>query len=221
MDSFGVADSTFGSTTTIIDTTKKWAVNQWAGKSVRICAGVGQTTEVIIASNTINTLTVGTITQPTATTMYTILGAPVRQIGTGLMWNFGQTLNRGKFLYCPRGGTTSSAGTNVIDVYDITKNRWDFCYAMTPQSELFTIGTQWCYDNKDRIYFSNAAAASSRIGYIDLNTREVIPSGQTPYAHGAGVQGNRMAMVETVDGLKYLYIMRQSGAEFWRTLVWW
>lgn len=221
MDSFGVATSTFGTTTTIIDSTKNWAVNQWAGKSVRVSAGAGQSVEVICASNTATTLTVGTITQPTATTMYSILGNHVRQVGTQIMWNFGQTLNKGKFLYVSRGGTSSTAGTNTIDVYDITKNRWDFCMAVSPQSELFTIATQWSYDNGDRIYFSNAAAASSRVGYIDLNTKRVFSSGQAPYAHGAGVQGNRMDIVETVDGLKYLYLMRQTGAEYWRVLIFW
>lgn len=221
MDSFGVANSTFGTAATIIDTTKNWAVNQWAGKSIRFCAGVNQTVESVIISNTATIITCGAITIPTATTMYTILGAPIRQIGTQIMWNFGQTSHKGKFLYISRGGTTTTAGTNVIDIYDITKNRWDFCYNMTPQTELFTIGTQWAYDNKDRIYFSNAAVVSSRYGYIDLEKREVIPSGQTPYAHGAGVQGNRMDILETVDGLKYLYVMRQSGSEYWRTLIFW
>lgn len=221
MDSFGVATGTFGTVATIIDSTKNWAVNQWAGKMIRFNAGVNQTVEVLIASNTATVITCGAITIPTATTMYSILGIPVRQIGIQLMWNFGQTYNKGKYLYCSRGGTTTVLGTNTIDVYDITKNRWDFCMAMAPQSELLTIATQWCYDNKDRIYFSNAAVSSSRIGYIDLITLEVIPSGQTPYAHGAGVQGNRMDIVETVDGLKYLYLMRQTGAEYWRTLIFW
>jgi hypothetical protein len=221
MDSFGVCDGSFGTTARIDDSTKNWAVNQWAGKSVRISAGAGQSVEVIIASNTKTTLVTGTITQPTATTMYSILGCNVRQIGTQIMWNYGQTLNKGKYLYVSRGGTTTALGTNTIDVYNITTNRWDFCKMMAPQSELFTIATQWAYDNKDRIYFSNAAVSSSRIGYIDLNRMEVIPAGQTPYAHGAGVQGNRMDIVETVDGLKYLYLMRQTGAEFWRTLIFW
>jgi len=66
----------------------------------------------------------------------------------------------------------------------------------------------------------NASASSSRIGYINLTTREVIPFGQVPYGHGAGVQGNRMDILETVDGLKFLYLMRQTGTEFWRTLLW-
>jgi hypothetical protein len=43
----------------------------------------------------------------------------------------------------------------------------------------------------------------------------------TPYAHGSAVIGNRMEIVTTADGLKYLYIMRHNGAEMWRTLRFW
>jgi hypothetical protein len=33
--------------------------------------------------------------------------------------------------------------------------------------------------------------------------------------------GNRMEIITTTDGLKYLYVMRHTATEMWRTLVFW
>jgi hypothetical protein len=33
--------------------------------------------------------------------------------------------------------------------------------------------------------------------------------------------GNRMEIIQTEDGLRYLYLMRHSGTEMWRTLLFW
>jgi len=38
---------------------------------------------------------------------------------------------------------------------------------------------------------------------------------------GTAVIGNRMEALKTTDGLTYLYIMRHSGQEMFRTLVFW
>jgi hypothetical protein len=221
-DTFGVANSTFGSTSTLIDTTKNWVVNQWSGKPIRFNAGINQTAESIILSNTSTIITCGTITLPTATTCYSILGVPQRQVGIQVMWNYGQIgTNKGKFLYVPRGGTTAALGNTVIDRYNLTTHRWDYCLFVSPQTELHALATQWSYDNEHTLYFCPAMATCSRIFAIDLDTQIVSGAGQTPYAHGAGVQGNKMEIITTEDGLKYLYILRQTGSEFWRTLIYW
>ncbi len=62
---------------------------------------------------------------------------------------------------------------------------------------------------------------SSRVFRINMDTFEVSPAGQPPYAHGTAVIGNRMEIIVTADGLKYLYLMRSTGSELWRTLLWW
>jgi hypothetical protein len=36
---------------------------------------------------------------------------------------------------------------------------------------------------------------------------------------GAAIIGNRMEIIKTDDGLQYLYIMRHSAQEMWRTLL--
>ena len=94
-DTFGTCTGA-GSTTTIVDTTKNWAVNQWAGKRVRITGGAGfglaaALNEILIVSNTANTLTFTAITglAPDATTTYTILGVPPRGAGFEIVWLFG------------------------------------------------------------------------------------------------------------------------------------
>lgn len=223
-DTFGITTSTFGSTSTLIDAAKNWIVNQWTGKYVRVNAGVGQTQEGVIVSNTATVLTVsGTpFTQPTATTCYSILGATKRDVGMQIMWNYGQTgTQKGKYLYIPRGGTSATAGSNIIDRYNMNTNRWDYCILPNPQTELHTSGTQWCYDNGDYIYFCPSSTTCSRIFRLNLNTLEVEGSGQTPYAHGAPVQGNKMEIITTADNLSFLYVLRQTGAEFWRSLIYW
>jgi hypothetical protein len=105
-DSFGVATS--GSTSTIVDTTKAWAINQWAGKRVRITGGAGYgltaaLNEILIVSNTANTLTFTAITgfAPDTTTTYSILGVPARGLGIGLLWAFGHST--GRYLRNVRG----------------------------------------------------------------------------------------------------------------------
>jgi hypothetical protein len=221
LDSCGNCTGTFGTTASLVDTTKNWPINYWANKRVRVNAGVDRYIETTILSNTATVLTVtaASFAGPTATTCYSILGNAVRQIGAQLMWNHGQTgAEKCRFLYAPIGGTSASAGGTTIDRYNINSSRWDYTIQTAPQAEIQALGTQWAYDNKDRIY---CGGMGSRVFYLDLLTREVIAAGQSPYGHGAGVQGNRMEIAETVDGLKFLYIMRHTGTEFYRTLIFW
>lgn len=49
--------ATGGSTTTLIDSTKNWNVNQWSGSRFRIMSGTGRDNEITITSNNSNTLT--------------------------------------------------------------------------------------------------------------------------------------------------------------------
>jgi len=66
--------ATGGSTTTLIDSTKAWATNQWANYRIRIVAGTGVGSEFAITSNTATTLTYSTQSfTPDATTKYRIM----------------------------------------------------------------------------------------------------------------------------------------------------
>jgi hypothetical protein len=227
MDTWGIATGTFAATT-LADSTKNWTVNQWAGKQLRIMGGstVINTTalEVTITSNTATTLTFATITALTdATTTYCIISPTVRGSGIQLMWNYGRSDAEvaGKYLWCPRGGSSVTAGLMAMDKYDIAKDQWDLNLALNPWTEMEFLGSQWSYDGGDYIYWSQAGTASSRTYRINMATLVVDCAGQTPYAHGAAVQGNRMEIITTIDGLTYLYLMRSTGSEFWRTLLFW
>lgn len=222
MDSWGMATGTFAATT-LQDTTKNWAVNQWAGKQVKFTAGTLLSYEVAITSNTANTLTYATTTTVSdASCCYTILAPPVKGSGIQAIWNYGRSspYTGGRFLLVPRGGSSASLGSMTLDVYDITTDRWMINMLANPQTEMQTLGCQWAYDGGDYIYCTQTGT-SSRVFRIDMNTYEVSVAGQPPYAHGTAVIGNRMEIIVTADGLKYLYLMRSTGSELWRTLLWW
>jgi hypothetical protein len=45
------------------------------------------------------------------------------------------------------------------------------------------------------------------------------PGGVWPYSGGTGIVGDGLCYVKTQDGAEYLYYRRNSGSEFWRTLI--
>ena len=92
MATFGIATS--GSTTTIVDSTKNWKTNQWAGKRVRVTGGANQSAELTVTTNTNTTLTFAATTAMDASTQYTILGIPPRGAGLGLVFAYGNSNGR-------------------------------------------------------------------------------------------------------------------------------
>jgi len=79
------------------------------------------------------------------------------------------------------------------------------------------------YNGKDRIYFTKDA--TGRIMYYDLAKNLVVPCSTVPFGMNTAIQGNRMFTMSTTDlnggNLEYLYVMRHTGTEFWRTLIYW
>lgn len=211
MDASGTATAV-GTTLAITDTTKNWKVNQWAGKRVRITGGAGYTSEVSITSNTSNVLTLASAIAAASdtTTTYTILGLYNQGTGISLHWIFANGLER--YMVNFRGG--ASGGVNI---YDIVTNTWEYNIFYYPQAETFTTGSMYAYDGDNRIYIVNGG----RIMYYDIARREMISSGSPAYGMGTAYLGNRMDIIKTQDGLKFLYLMRHAGNEFWRTLIYW
>jgi hypothetical protein len=212
-DASGMAQGT-QSTTTLQDLTKRWKVNQWAGKRVIFTSGTGITQEITITSNTANALVFGVSTAPDATTTYTILGKPVTGAGIQLIWNFGSTVeaDKGRLLILPRGG-----GSHTFDCYDMRNNRWKYGFYLYGAGDLLTTGTMYTYDGEDRIYFQ--VNATGRVNYYDFKKNYIYPFSTIPYGMSTAILSNRMEIVETADGLKYLYIMRHSANEMWRCLI--
>jgi hypothetical protein len=220
-DSFGTCTGA-GSTTTLVDTTKTWAVNQWAGKRVRITGGAGfglaaALNEILIVSNTANTLTFTAIVgfAPDATTTYTILGVPVRGAGIELLWLFGG-VSAGKYMLCPRG-----TASNTFDRYDVTAEVWEYGFLISPQSDTLTTGSYYSYDGGNRLYFSPGVATGivQYVLYYDLIKNKVFAFGAVPNTQLAPVIGNRMEIVNSPAGIAYLYHMRNTGAELYRAQI--
>ena len=74
-ESFATGTATAGTATTLTNSAKAWATNQWTNSQVRISAGTGAGQIRTVASNSGNALTVATWTvNPDATSQYSIEG---------------------------------------------------------------------------------------------------------------------------------------------------
>ena len=214
MDTFGTA--TGGSTTTLIDTAQNWETNYWVGQRVKFLSGTGQGNEAAITSNTSTTLTFGAVVGgPDVSTAYAILEATPKTNGLHLDCITGSTdttLNS-NYMYAWTGTVTSE-----LSRYNFHTEHWE-TMSYFPQTETMTTGAMYCYDGDDRIYFLQGITTLAKLMYYDLVKNIVVPASQPPYGMGAAISGNRMEIIETEDGLKYLYLMRHSGTEMWRTLL--
>jgi hypothetical protein len=215
-DSYGFVTTAGTGVATITDANKNWPTNSLAGKRIRFIGGTNIANEYTIVSNTATVITIGSSITTDTSSNYVIYEPPIRSTGTNLTWLFGltDTEKQGKFLISPRGG-----GSNIFDLYDITQNRWDITPFFSPMSTTVTTGSMYTYDGGDNYYFTKDA--TGRVYQLDMNTFAVNAATTTPYAHSTAILGNRMEIVQTVDGLQYLYIMRHTGQEMWRTLKFW
>lgn len=209
----GIATGT-QSTTTLQDTSKTWVVNIWAGRRLKMLSGAGQSLEIVIASNTANTLTFAATTAPIAnSTSYSILGSSVRGVGINAIWAFGVTNNlfKGRYLYCARGGALAG-----FERLDLTTDLWELMVT-APQNITLTTGSMYAYDGNDRLHFTKEITL--RNYYLDLETGIIHGAGITPYLAGTAILGNRYEIFRTADGLKYLWTNRHSFQDTFRQLI--
>ena len=212
-DTWGLMTS--GSASTIVEaTTKNWIVNQWAGKRVRIIAGTNLGQEATVVSNTATTLTTGAITAPDATSVYTILGIPVRSTGIDFIWAYGAPTPS---LFYPRGGAS-----NTMDIYNFNTEKWSYGLFLSPQQETFTTGSYYAYDGANIIYFTKSATGTNpRLYSYNTSTNVLTGGGQCPDLDAAATIGNRMEFVNVPgSGIQFLYLMQNTGTKIWRVLNW-
>jgi hypothetical protein len=211
-DSYGFVRS--GTVTTMVDTSKAWKTNQWAGKRVLVTSGTGFQQELTVTSNTATQLTFGTATAPDSTSTYTILGRPAVGAGIGFEWAYGvsNVSEKGRYFIASRGG-----GSHTFDYYDLRTDRWLYGNYLLGQGDTLTTGTMYAYDGGDRYYYIKDATA--RISFVDIPNRALKPLCTIPYGQGAAILGNRMETVTNSNGLKYLYVLRHSSTEMWRTTI--
>jgi len=221
MDSYGIVTTGAG-TTTVTDANKNFPTNYLAGKRIRYIAGTASssadtaTVEVSVTSNTATVITVPTLTANATDTFYAIYEIPARSTGIDIKWLFGlsDVDKKGRWLISPRGG-----GSNIFDIFDIPTSTWELTPFITPITATLTTGSMYVYDGVDSYYFTKDA--TNRIFQLDLSKFQVEAATSIPYAHGTATLGNKFEIVKTVDGLTYLYVMRHSGQEMWRTLKFW
>jgi hypothetical protein len=104
-----------------------------------------------------------------------------------------------------------------VDRYNINKHEWESYYPGPLAVETLTTGTMFAYDGTDRIYFTKDS--TGRVYYLDLDTNKIQLYGMIPYGMSTAIMGNRMVVCSTSEGTKFLYIMRHTGTEFWRSLI--
>jgi hypothetical protein len=221
MDSYGIVTTGAG-TTTVTDANKNFPTNYLAGKRIRYIAGTASssagtaTVEVSVTSNTATVITVPTLTSNATDTFYAIYEIPARSTGIDVKWLFGvsDVDKRGRWLISPRGG-----GSNIFDIFDIPTSTWEITQFVTPITTTLTTGSMYVYDGVDSYYFTKDA--TNRIYQLDLSKFQVETATSIPYAHSTATLSNKFEIVKTVDGLTYLYVMRHTGQEMWRTLKFW
>ena len=195
-----------------------WIPNIWNSRKVRITSGLtANFTDVSATGNNHNTLFTLVITPVHGVTGYSILQQPVRALGTAILWNFGASnLNtRGIYLYQARGGV-ATVGLPGWDRLDIRTDKWDFLMP-TPTFEGLTVGAMYAYDSGDRIYFTTSG--TKRVYYLDIENMTIHGASEYPYTIGGVLPGNRMEIFETIDGLRYLWLNRNTGQECFKQLL--
>jgi hypothetical protein len=218
LDTFGQATGA-GSTTTLNDTAKNWTTNMWVNKKVKIIAGTGFGYESTISANTATQLTFATVAPGTdATTVYTIVDGTVRGAGADRMiWLYGYS--GGKYIFIPRSNQDPD-----FDFYNISSDRMEVGKPNIPNSETIREGSYFAYDGDDRIYYtvyrSNTAANSTMVLVYDLGDSNINAFGTVPNLNtGTANNGNRMEIVQSPAGIKYLYTVRQGGTDFYRAQI--
>jgi hypothetical protein len=194
-----------------------WVPSIWVNRRIRITSGAtANFTEVAITANNHNTLAV-VLNAVHGSTGYSILQQPVRSLGTALFWNYGSSNmdKRGTYLYQARGGP-SALGLTGWDRLNLQNDKWEFLMP-TPNFEGITVGAMHAYDGLDRIYFTTSG--TNRVYYLDLENMTIHGASQYPYLVGGVLPGNRMEIFETADGLKYLWLNRNTGAECFKQLL--
>lgn len=158
---FATGTATSGSATTVVNSGKAWAVNQWANFQVRITAGTGAGKLAIITSNTATTLTFPTVTTALdATSQYIIEGNDdsLYYMGSGnvLLQRYNIGANTWTNL-SPGTARTNSGGVGATSIAAWVKESTDSLF-----------NTENTIVNGRRIYAMNSLSTASCLDYYDI-----------------------------------------------------
>jgi hypothetical protein len=152
-------------------------------------------------------------TGATATTWTTLATVPAAVNGAGQSQAGGNQVPY--VIYLLRGN-----GTNNIYQYNIGLNTWTTLPTTYIVSETFnTGGTMVMLENEMRLMIQKES--STRLYAYRLSDGVLEPAGTIPYAAPAAYDGKRMCYVQTVDGVRWVYVLRAGGQEFYRMALEW
>lgn len=216
-----VLDTPLTATGTGTITLSAWSpgttTNTLVGRKLRIftgATGANQDLAITQVDRTTGTITFATATAPVNNVaVYAIIPAITPGVGSSIQWasDSSNSSNKGKFIFRFRGGAAVG-----VDKYDIINDRLIPMYTV-PITETLGSGTQYAYDGYERIYFTKDV--TNRLYYLDVNTNTIHGAGSIPYLAGTAGVGNLMEIFKTVDGLKYLWVVRKGATETFRTLL--
>lgn len=168
----GAADANTGALLTLVDATKTWVTNEWAGCIVKVIKGTGSSEDVpwrVIASNTATTLTLTSawnITHDT-TTEYIILGSnKLTEItGHGLSVSVTDILVVNDTIYACEGDAVNirrirfynNAGTWTAEYADDSTNKAMYLEAVRNSSGVLQV---WKANNSDASGFVSVAVSA-------------------------------------------------------------
>lgn len=192
-----------------------WSAQYLINRRLRVLSSTGINQDLAITAVTpaTGTLTISGTAAGAGTSSYTILPTILPGASTNMCWQSNSSIaaNKGRWLIRARGG--AAAG---FDRFDLTTDQFIPQYTI-PITETLSSGSMYAYDQLDRLYFTKDV--TNRVYYLDLITWTVYGAGLFPYVAGTAGIGNNMEIIETVDGLKYIWIQRQQQVEAFRQLV--
>ena len=148
-----------------------------------------------------------------ATTWTTLAVTPAGINGGGGIQQ-GKTQNP-YVLYLMRGTATAN-----IYQYNIGLNTWTSLPTTYFVSETLDTGASMCVmENENRLLILKNS--QTRLLAYRLSDGGVEPAGTMPYAAPAAYDGKRLCYVVTVDGVKWVYVLRAGGQEFFRYAIEW
>jgi hypothetical protein len=209
---------------TVQDFEKSWSLNRMSGRIFKMITGLGGqayglrpvTTNSCWSFSWSAAMGAGT---DLVGNVYCIFSNLPGGLGVKLIHVYGSTdpaVGR-RYIYRIKGGNALPP----IDRYNIETGAFEE-FTTYPNSELFTTGTMAAYDGVNRIYIHHNN--TGRILCLDVTTGVMSPFSQVPCmgaALGSAPSGNRMAVMASSDGSKYLYLTRNinSNYEMYRLLL--
>jgi hypothetical protein len=206
---FDIANNTWTSRAAPTGLSSAWGTDASLVHTCNIYNAAGNDDYIYLVGNNTSTLYRYSISGNT----WTVLASSPGTINAGcsIQWDWG-TGGDSNALYVIKGGSNTT-----IYRYSISGNSW-ITLAYYPAVETFTAGTVSAYDPaRRRIWIQRDS--THRMFYLDLATSIMYPGGVWPYSGGTGIVGDGLCYVKTPDGTEYLYYRRNSGSEFWRTLI--